>query len=335
MPPLPATPVTPMFKLSISDGRTVSEFLQKLRGEHKVQGLVLDMDRTIVAAHSGGYLDKDEVPEFVARLTPTARELIPAALKEGFDVCIATYSDELYMRSAGPDSVAGTPLVQAVLRSCLTEEQLAKVTIISLNPDLYRLSSGQKRSRDNVLSSPTKTPNRGAAGPMPASSPGPSSSPLSPLSSGPSSPASPEAAAAAAAELENDPTRRFFMEKVSSVLGAQESKLDPSVVELLRRYPPMLNKDHHLHLFSAVRGIPLERLCLIDDSRDNTEGARRLGCLAVHVSGHDGLKDHHLRHISLPSPSAASTPIHARRRDHREHANTPSSSIVRPPRFST
>jgi len=68
-------------------------------------------------------------------------------LFSGLQLCIATYSDERYSRGSKlvkpifklliasfRGTVAGKELVQKVLRGALSEEQAAKVTIISMNP---------------------------------------------------------------------------------------------------------------------------------------------------------------------------------------------------------
>jgi len=246
----PATPVS-----------TAVQFLAFL-DKKQIKGLVIDMDRTMVSEHSGGYLEKREVKKFVECLTPASRELILKALESKLQLCIATYSDELY-KGNNKEAVAGRELVLEILKSFLKDDDIKKITIFSLNPDLYRKSAlGDQLAAAHFTARAAGKPagDRGDAKAVDASIPA---------------------------------TQNFFNEKIDAVIAKKEN-IDKDVLAKLRQFPPLPFKDHHLYVFSALSGIALGEMCLIDDSKDNVDNAKKLGVLGVHVSGTGGLLARHL-----------------------------------------
>lgn len=122
-------------------------FVDTLRN-HGITTVVFDMDRTLTSKHSQGAIELSSVNDYIASMTVTARTLLPLLLTGGFTVSVATFCDELYTQSQAlfpfystNNYISGKPLVQALLSECLSVTQLAAVTIITLNPELYRTST--------------------------------------------------------------------------------------------------------------------------------------------------------------------------------------------------
>jgi hypothetical protein len=249
----------------------VGTFVKTLM-DRKIGGVMLDMDKTMVSEHSRGCLPKNDVPWFAKSITPAARDLIIELLKNGLQVSIGTYSDELYAKDDIKNSIAGAPLVYEVLRPFLDEKQLSQIYIIGLNPDLY--TPAPKTS--------TTTP------PTADKSETPKSTGLFDWccccrSKKP-------------AQERIDPNQSFFQDKMTAIFH-KGMNVDKKNTKICYTYPPMPFKNHHLHVFKALTGLDFGRMVLIDDSMENVTGARKLGSWAVHVDGNTGLQAEHFKEI--------------------------------------
>ena len=111
------------------------------------------MDHTLTAAHSQGAIPASSLADYVASLSPASIALLPLLLSNGFNVAIATFSDDLYTQSpslfpfffnpptasptAPPAYLSGRPLVSALLSSFVKPELVSSVITVALHPDLY------------------------------------------------------------------------------------------------------------------------------------------------------------------------------------------------------
>ena len=127
-------------------------FIARLHALH-ITTVVFDMDHTLTAAHSQGAIPATSVADYVASLSAASIALLPALLSNGFNVAIATFSDDLYTQSpslfpfffnpptasptAQPAYISGRPLVLALLSSFLKADQVSSVVTVALHPDLY------------------------------------------------------------------------------------------------------------------------------------------------------------------------------------------------------
>lgn len=150
---------------SIADiDERIALFVTFLRRQ-SIRCVVFDMDRTLVANHSGGCVSLGQVSAFAASLTPAARHLIPVLLAEGFHIAVATFADDLY-GSFYKDEIAGVELVHIVLRElpCFaTGDALAAVPVVTLNPDLYaaeRVDSEEQRRMKGTAVGGSKQPSK-------------------------------------------------------------------------------------------------------------------------------------------------------------------------------
>jgi FMN phosphatase YigB (HAD superfamily) len=117
-----------------------------------VKLIVLDMDRTLIAMHTSGALQKKQLQDFKNTLSPVARALLPRLIEEKFELSVSTLSDDLYTdllaekdrRASRPvgEYFSGVPLVNKLLEF-LPEEQAKKIVLVTLNPALYRPQNGE------------------------------------------------------------------------------------------------------------------------------------------------------------------------------------------------
>jgi hypothetical protein len=233
---------------------------------------MLDMDKTMVSEHSRGCLPKSEVPWFVKSITPVARDLIIELLKNGFQVSVGTYSDELYAKEDIKNQVAGAPLVCELLQSFLDEKQLSQIAIVGLNPDLYAAPSKSQAPPAADKSEASASKSGGLASWC--------------------------CCCRNKKEVERiDPNQSFFQDKMTGIFHKGRN-VDKNATKICYTYPPMPFKNHHLHVFKALTGLDFSQMCLIDDSAENVGGARKLGCLGVHVDTSAGLATENLKNIS-------------------------------------
>jgi len=119
-----------------------------------VKMIVLDMDRTLIAMHTSGALLESKLDTFKRSLSSVARALVPVLLEEKFEVSVSTLSDDLYsdllmekdklQHKSGNKYFSGIPLVNQLLGTFLTAEQIKPITLVTLNPALYRQPSGDE-----------------------------------------------------------------------------------------------------------------------------------------------------------------------------------------------
>eukprot|EP01083_Nonionella_stella_P256434 878934_1 len=104
-----------------------NEFVAKLRKD-KIKLVVFDMDGTATSVSQGGRVQtknpngvrgSDELKAYVGGATQDFKEIVPILLNDGFNVAIATFSDEAFMLDAkdiGTDMLAGKLLVDELLK---------------------------------------------------------------------------------------------------------------------------------------------------------------------------------------------------------------------------
>ena len=114
----------------------VQQCIQKLR-EKGIKVVVFDMDLTIVNQHSRGRLKRGEpLEEFLSKVSPDFVQLVPALYKEGFQLAIATHSDEAeYNRRITPEThILGDELAKTVLKRHLDAPVADSFYIVAYNP---------------------------------------------------------------------------------------------------------------------------------------------------------------------------------------------------------
>ena len=147
-----AAAVTSYSNTTTSPTNACNAFIARLHALH-ISTVVFDMDHTLTAAHSQGAIPASSLADYVGSLSPASTALLPLLLSHGFNVAIATFSDDLYTQSpslfpfffnpptaspsASPAYFSGRPLVSALLSSFVKPDQLGSVITVALHPDLY------------------------------------------------------------------------------------------------------------------------------------------------------------------------------------------------------
>lgn len=81
----------------------------------------------------------------------------------------------------------------------------------------------------------------------------------------------------------------LFLGKISD-LAESHGCSSAALTRELGSYPPPKDKTWHLHVVSELFGLPLAKLCLIDDSPNNVASALAMGCGGVEVREREGLQ---------------------------------------------
>lgn len=267
------------------------DLVHYLRNERGIRGIAIDLEWTLVAADSQPPV---QLPTFLAGVTLTGRQLLLCATDTGMCAGVLvdtdTYSPESFEGWRGWDSgelvMAGPPLVREVLKSALGDaSRERRVAVVALNPALYR--AGDLRGAVNILAQlhASLMPWRPAMAAeffkpflgIPAAHLLPEGTPPSDRKPSPD----PDEPGAGAPSAEAD------AQEMAEVWRRR-------AIAQLQLYPPPGSKEFHLRVFAAAHHLRFHEVCLIDDSAANVACARRLGCLAIHVTGGRGLQTHHL-----------------------------------------
>lgn len=232
----------------------INDFIKTLKGLG-VRVVVLDMDKTVTAQHSGGAIPRgDPLQAFVKSITPVARLLIPALIKAGFQLAIATFSDDLYTHTssgtASSNFIAGNALVRAVLSDIVTEEQIRQMPIVTLNPGLYEATTAAKHAKlegfyREKLETLLNTHE----------------------------------------ELGRPQRERDRLKNSAEGKGTSNvvQPFNPKALAAQFRYPPPPCKHLHLQLLTELYQCEPRAVCLIDDTIENVQKARASNYVGVEV----------------------------------------------------
>eukprot|EP01083_Nonionella_stella_P094463 265013_1 len=128
-----------------------NEFVAKLRKD-KIKLVVFDMDGTATSVSQGGRVQtknpngvrgSDELKAYVGGATQDFKEIVPILLNDGFNVAIATFSDEAFMldekKEIRTDMLAGELLVDELLKHSFPDSDLREsiAVVARYSPDHY------------------------------------------------------------------------------------------------------------------------------------------------------------------------------------------------------
>jgi len=123
-------------------------FLQLLNTKH-ITVVVFDMDLTIISLHSRGAILPSRLSQFQKAFVDPAKYLISFLLENKIQVAIASMTDEYYYDTCEVEPVtgalAGADLIKRLLETFLSAEDINKIKLVCLNPDLYDSSSQAKQ----------------------------------------------------------------------------------------------------------------------------------------------------------------------------------------------
>lgn len=244
------------------DSEVIDVFVDFLKGLG-VRVVVLDMDKTLTSQHSGGAINQGEpLNEFVNSVTPVARQLILALIKSEFQLAVATFSDDLYTLgpAGGPPKnvVAGTDLVCTVLGSILTEDQIRRIPIVTLNPGLYQATTQQAQARHARLEAFYREK-------------------LETLFT------AHEETGRLNRERERERLKKSSDGKQAGGSLSYIQPFDPKALAAQFRYPPPPFKDLHMQLLAELYQCEPRTMCLIDDTIENVQNARANNYVGVEV----------------------------------------------------
>ena len=85
------------------------------------KAVAFDMDQCVVASHSRGKLSREELPSYLAKITPDFVDLVPLLISRGVKLSIATHSDSAeYSGSVAPSThIMGEELARSVLANAV------------------------------------------------------------------------------------------------------------------------------------------------------------------------------------------------------------------------
>jgi len=107
------------------------------------------MDQTLVSIHTSGAIPRSKLPTLAGALTPASKALIPRLLSDGFRVSVSTLSDDLYSaiyeeKHVKEAHLSGIGLVEDLLKTFLSADQIKAIAKVTLNPQLYPPASEEK-----------------------------------------------------------------------------------------------------------------------------------------------------------------------------------------------
>ncbi|CAM9292436.1 unnamed protein product [Choristocarpus tenellus] len=102
-----------------------------------VKVAAFDMDQCLVAQHSRGRMTHQNLPKFLAKVTPDFLIAVPILIEEGLNVAVATHSDRAeynWLQGRTPRThLLGEDLVWAVLNACFPH-RAASFFVVAYNP---------------------------------------------------------------------------------------------------------------------------------------------------------------------------------------------------------
>lgn len=118
-----------------NDNDKVQACIARLR-DRGIKVVIFDMDLTIVNQHSRGRLQRQDLEAFLAKTLPDFVKLVPELHKQGFQLAIATHSDEAeYSTKVTPELyIIGTELATTVLQRNFEPEVANSFFIVAYNP---------------------------------------------------------------------------------------------------------------------------------------------------------------------------------------------------------
>jgi len=141
-----------MSAVSIDEQKLIlTQFVEQCR-KRRVKIIVLDMDKTLITIHTGGFVKEADLEKFKGSLSSVARALLPLLLEEKFELSVCTRNDELRsliestkdqkLKKPSQKYFSGIPLVKDLLATVLTDDQIKLIPIVSLDPKLYEKARG-------------------------------------------------------------------------------------------------------------------------------------------------------------------------------------------------
>ena len=126
--------------LSIMDQRNefdadVKRCIQLLQ-HHAIKVVAFDMDQTAVSVHSRGRLRREKLDGYLDKATPDFLRIVPALYKHGFNLCIATHSDEAeFGILVRPEThILGKELATTLVQRYFEERMASSFFIVAYNP---------------------------------------------------------------------------------------------------------------------------------------------------------------------------------------------------------